>query len=167
MRKPINFNWTFKSEFKKEYINESFKGDVVDLPHTVKKLPLNYFSVDEYQMISTYQKKLNFNVGKNERIYITFEGVMLSSKVYLNGKLIGEHFGGYLPFTYDITKFFKSGEDNLLTVVVDSNEQKDIPPFGGVVDYLTYGGIYREVYVDIKPKLNFKNVMVYELYVKI
>ena len=53
MRKPINFNWTFKSEFKKEYINESFKGDVVDLPHTVKKLPLNYFSVDEYQMIST------------------------------------------------------------------------------------------------------------------
>ena len=53
MRKPINFNWTFKSEFKKEYINESFKGDVVDLPHTVKKLPLNYFSIDEYQMIST------------------------------------------------------------------------------------------------------------------
>ena len=160
MHKPINFNWTFKSEFKKDYIKESFKGDVVDLPHTVKKLPLNYFSIDEYQMISTYQKKLNFNVKDNERIYITFEGVMLSSKVYLNGKLIGEHFGGYLPFTYDITKFFKSGEDNLITVVVDSNEQKDIPPFGGVVDYLTYGGIYREVYVDIKPKLNFKNVMV-------
>jgi len=79
---------------------------------------------------------------------------MSYAKVYLNGQFVGEHKGGYTPFQFDLTPFVS--ESNELTVVVDSHERDDIPPFGHVVDYLTYGGIYREV------ELNYYNEFVIE-----
>ena len=160
MRYAINNEWNFLSDFKKDYLTNFVNGENIQIPHTVKKIPLNYFDKKDYEMICTYQKTINYVVNKNEKIYITFDGVMLSCKVYLNGHFIDEHLGGYTEFTFDISKHFKSGEDNLLTVVVDTHEQKNIPPFGGVVDYLTYGGIYREVNIEIKPTINFKHVLV-------
>ena len=160
MHYAINNNWKFIPNFKDEYINSIFEGEEIQIPHTVKELPFNYFNINDYEMISTYQKTLNYKVDENEKIYITFDGVMVSCKVYLNGIEVGEHFGGYTEFRYDLTPYFKSEEDNLLVVVVDSHEQKDVPPFGNVVDYLCYGGIYREVHIDIKPKINIDRLMV-------
>lgn len=154
MNHSINFNWIFNPTFNETFLKTIMQGENIDLPHTVKKLPLNYFNKEEFEMISTYQKILKYDFTDNESIYITFEGVMTSCKVYLNGNLIGEHFGGYTKFKYDITNYFKKNEDNLLTVVVNSFEQSNVPPFGGVVDYLTFGGIYREVSIDIVPKIN-------------
>lgn len=160
MRYAINNNWKFSQDFKEEYLNNILNSKEIQIPHTVKELPFNYFNIKDYEMISTYQKILNYKVNENERIYITFDGVMVSCKVYLNGIEIGEHFGGYTEFKFDLTDHFKSEEDNILVVIVDSNEQKDVPPFGNVVDYLCYGGIYREVYIDIKPKINIDRLMV-------
>jgi beta-galactosidase len=160
MRYAINNNWKFSQDFKEEYLNNILNSKEIQIPHTVKELPFNYFNIKDYEMISTYQKILNYKVNENERIYITFDGVMVSCKVYLNGVEIGEHFGGYTEFKFDLTDHFKSEEDNLLVVIVDSHEQKDVPPFGNVVDYLCYGGIYREVYIDIKPKINIDRLMV-------
>ena len=71
---------------------------------------------------------------------------MLACKVYLNGLQVDEHLGGYAPFSVDITHAVKEGA-NVLTVVVDSNERTDIPPYGHQVDYLTFGGIYRDVHL--------------------
>ena len=159
MRYAINNNWKFSQDFKEEYLNNILNSKEIQIPHTVKELPFNYFNIKDYEMISTYQKILNYKVNENERIYITFDGVMVSCKVYLNGVEIGEHFGGYTEFKFDLTDHFKSEEDNLLVVIVDSHEQKDVPPFGNVVDYLCYGGIYREVYIDIKPKINIDRLI--------
>jgi len=160
MRYAINNNWKFSPDFKNDYLNNLLSNEDIMIPHTVKELPLNYFNIKDYEMISTYQKILNYNINENEKIYITFEGVMVSCKVYLNGQEVGEHFGGYTAFCYDLTPYFNNNQDNLLTVVVDSFEQKDVPPFGNVVDYLCYGGIYREVYIDIKPKISLAKLMV-------
>ena len=160
MRYAVNNNWKFTPDFKEEYISSSFTGEEIMIPHTAKELPFNYFNINDYEMISTYQKVLNYHVNENERIYITFDGVMVSCKVYLNGVEVGEHFGGYTEFRFDLTPYFNNDQDNLLTVVVDSHEQKDVPPFGNVVDYLCYGGIYREVYIDIKPKISLERLMV-------
>lgn len=81
---------------------------------------------------------------------MTFEGIAHEAQVFLNGERIGEHHCGYTAFSIDISKKLRIGAENVLTVRVDSRENLNIPPFGYVIDYMTYGGIYREVYVDVK-----------------
>lgn len=76
-----------------------------------------------------------------------FEGVMLTCAVYCNGIEVGRHEGGYTPFKIDITSAVRFEAQNVLVVKVDSSEQSGVPPFGNVVDYLTYGGIYHEVWM--------------------
>lgn len=55
-------------------------------------------------------------------------------------------------FTIDISALLYYGEDNIIAVRVDSNENLNVPPFGFVIDYMTYGGVYRDVYLEIKRK---------------
>lgn len=61
----------------------------------------------------------------------------------------GSHKGGYTPFTVELSDLLTYGEENTLLVRVDSTERTDFPPCGNVVDYLTYGGIYREVSLEV------------------
>lgn len=142
-KNPLNFNWTFKPSFEKSDLN-GFDGIKVDLPHTNQLVPKNYFSEEIYQFTSIYEKLFEMDQLIQKRYFILFEGVMTKATVYLNGKFVGEHVGGYTHFKFEITDAIHSGL-NRLSVIVDSRESKDHPPFGHVVDYLTYGGIYREV----------------------
>src|SRR5687767_1694734 len=70
---------------------------------------------------------------------------MTAATVSINGQRLGEYRGGYTPFSFEITSHINWRGDNVLAVEVDSTERKDIPPFGGEIDYLTFGGIYRDV----------------------
>ncbi|PJF26880.1 MAG: hypothetical protein CUN53_06165, partial [Phototrophicales bacterium] len=63
----------------------------------------------------------------------------------LNGHRLGEHAGGYVPFSFDLTPFLHENAENTIQIELDSTERPDIPPNGYVVDYLTFGGIYRDV----------------------
>ena len=77
--------------------------ETVDLPHTNKMLPLNYFSETEYQFVSCYKKLLEIPEGvAGKSIFLEFEGVMLACDVYCNGILAGRHEGGYTPFTVEL-----------------------------------------------------------------
>lgn len=162
--KYINNDWLYKPDFKEEYINTTFDGkgfEKVELPHTNIEIPYNCFDEKIYQFTSCYRRKLSLtNWYKNKKIFIDFEGIMIYAKVYLNGNCISEHKGGYTPFSVDITNYVNFNEENILVVMVDSTERKDIPPYGYVVDYLTYGGIYREVKLRIVDKLFIENVQV-------
>ncbi|MGB4475745.1 MAG: sugar-binding domain-containing protein, partial [Bacillota bacterium] len=146
---PLNFGWRYADSFCEDYLKENADetGFVeVDLPHTNRELPYNYFDESEFQFISCYRKHFDIPLEyKGKRIFVDFEGVMCYAEVYVNGVYAGEHKGGYTPFSIDITDKVRFGENNVLSVKVDSTERPDIPPFGNVVDYLTYGGIYREV----------------------
>ncbi|ELU01535.1 hypothetical protein CAPTEDRAFT_209288, partial [Capitella teleta] len=82
---------------------------------------------------------------------------MTYAKVFLNGQLVMEHKGGYTPFKADVSRYLKYGADNQLVVYVDSSERMEIPPFGYVVDYLTYGGIYREVWLEFTEQVIVEN----------
>lgn len=131
--------------------NWIFEGKEIRIPHTVKEIPFNYFDEKMYQGIFDYD--LDFEVEKddlNKNVFLCFDGIGHSSKIYLNDQLIEEHLGGYDSFKINVTNKLK--EKNHLKVVVNSNENQNIPPFGKVVDYLTYGGIYREVYLEIKDE---------------
>ena len=153
MRKTIhlNYDWTFVPDFKQEYLNKSDieQAKTIDIPHTMKQLPFHYFDEESYQYIGTYNRIIEVTKEMlKKQIQLTFFGVMNIAKVYLNGTLLCIHEGGYTPFDVDITPHVVEG-NNLLQVIVDSTEVKDIPPFGHLIDYLAYSGIYREVELKV------------------
>lgn len=160
---PLNFGWKYSPSFSKEMTEINYddsKFETVDIPHTNKELPLNYFDEKSYQFISCYRKV--FDIGKKakgKRYILHFEGASVYSKVYLNGEFIGEYKGAYNPFSFDITDKVKA-KGNILVVELDSTERKEIPPFGNVVDYLVYGGIYREVWLETVSDIYIDNAFV-------
>ncbi|MFA5481168.1 MAG: sugar-binding domain-containing protein, partial [Bacilli bacterium] len=161
MKQPLNFAWRFMPCYKQRYIS-AFPEDaqVIDLPHANLELPRDYFDEDDYQCISSYEKVFNIEENiTNKTVILTFHGLMLRAKVYLNAAFLGEYISGYLPFSIDISGIAKQDE-NRLVVIVDSQEDKTVPPFGGVVDYLAFGGIYREVEIDVKPHIYLERVFV-------
>lgn len=147
------------------YLNDGWRFNdginQVRVPHTCKETPYNYFSEKIYQFQSEYRRELEIKSDWIDRILLlTFEGVAHKAEVYINDKFVGKHECGYTSFTLDITSFVDFEEKNYLTVKVDSREDLNIPPFGKVIDYLTYGGIYRDVYLDIKGQEYIEDVFV-------
>ncbi|NDJ76629.1 MAG: glycoside hydrolase family 2 protein [Chloroflexi bacterium] len=139
---PFNQDWLFLPE--EAAPDDRFEA--ITLPHTNVVLPHHNFDDAEYQFISTYRKRFALPEPLNgRRVYLDFDGAMIASTVTINEHTFEEYRGGYTPFSFDITDYLNPDGDNLLTVRLDSNERKDIPPFGFVVDYLAFGGIYRDV----------------------
>lgn len=161
---PLWQNWQFADNFEERYLQNDYDDAdfiKIQLPHTVKELPYNYFDEKSYQICSCYRKKFAVSPQlQGMRLFIDFEGVMCYAKVFINGQLVGEHKGGYTPFSVEITQQVEYGdeEDNLLVVYVDSTERSDIPPFGGSIDYLCYGGIYRDVTLRAVPQCHIESV---------
>ncbi|MEO8397665.1 MAG: glycoside hydrolase family 2 TIM barrel-domain containing protein, partial [Chloroflexota bacterium] len=123
-------------------------------------LPYHNFDNLEYQFISTYRKRFTLPEPLNgRRLFIEFDGAMTSSQVSINGRTLGEQDGGYVPFSFDLTDFLRDGE-NMLQVRLDATERSDVPPNGYVVDYLTFGGIYREVRLRYVEPTYIKDVFV-------
>jgi beta-galactosidase len=159
---PLNHGWLYNEKFtpaatKPNFNDKSFT--VVNLPHTNKMMPLNGFDEQDYCFVSIYRKRFKLPKGiENKRVFIDFGGVMTAAKVYLNGNLLGENKGGYNDFSFELTKFLNWNGENVLAVEVDSTERKDIPPFGNLVDYLTFGGIYRDVQLRNVSQTFIENV---------
>ena len=166
MRKRIYLNdgWKFSEVYEEKMccptFDESQMADV-RLPHTCKELPFHYFDEEMYQMVSGYRKWLQAPEDwKGQRVILTFEGAAHESEVFLNGKKMCEHHCGYTAFSVDISDMLNYGGKNLLTVRVDSRESLNIPPFGFVIDYMTYGGIYRDVYIEVLNQNSLEDVFI-------
>jgi len=164
MRIYLNEGWKFSEIFElamcdADYDDVSMKE--VRLPHTNRELPFHYFDEHEYQMVCGYRRIFAAKPEwKNKRVFVTFEGIAHSAKVFLNGKKLMEHHCGYTAFTAELTDALAWETENVLAVEVDTTEQQNIPPFGYVVDYMTYGGIYRDVYMEIKEQSYILDVFV-------
>ncbi|MCR5418279.1 MAG: glycoside hydrolase family 2 protein [Lachnospiraceae bacterium] len=160
----MNRGWRFSQTFKEEMIVGDLSGGEfaeVSLPHTVAETPFHYFDEHEYQMLSAYVKEFEpQKEWEGKTVMLTFDGVAHDATVYLNGEKITEHHCGYTAFSADISERLKFGEKNTLLVRVDSREELNIPPFGFVIDYMTYGGIYRDVYLTVTDKAYIKDIFV-------
>lgn len=161
MRVIKNFNqdWLFTPDCVSEnHPDEAFES--VTLPHTNKLFTQLFVDNAAYQFLSTYRKLFTLDEDfTNKRVFLDFDGVMLQTTAYLNGALLGTHRGGFTPFSFEITDTLTAGE-NLLTLYVDSTEDPAIPPYGGLVDYLTFGGVYRDVYLRIVEPCHITQVFV-------
>jgi beta-galactosidase len=159
---PINRNWRYRSDVPagfetREFDDSGFEGIVV--PHTNKRLPWHSFDEKSYEFVSAYRRHFTLPPGaKGKHVFVDFEGVMTASTVWINGQKLGEYKGGYTPFSFELTPHLDWSGDNVLAVAVDSTERADIPPFGYEIDYLTFGGIYREVSLRIVPASFIENI---------
>jgi beta-galactosidase len=161
---PINQNWRFSSRVvggfqAREFDDSGFEQ--VTIPHSNKRLPWHSFDEKLYQFVSAYRRRIKLPPeARDKHVFVDFEGVMTASTVWINGHKLGEYKGGYTPFSFELTPHLDGDGDNLLAVAVDSTERPDIPPFGDVIDYLTFGGIYREVALRAVPATFIENIFV-------
>ena len=146
-------NWEFTGEWSAEFAAGQGIGEAVRLPHTVQEIPLHYADHRSYQMLCGYRKWLELGeelAGK--RLFLQFDGAAHIATVYLNGRELAHHRSGYTAFRVEITDAAVLGGENLLSVKLDTTENPEVPPFGFVIDYLTYGGLYREVWLDVREE---------------
>jgi beta-galactosidase len=159
---PINRGWRYTPKATEPARAAAFDDSAftpVILPHTNIRLPWHGFDEKTYEFISLYRRPLNIPAdARGKRVFVDFEGVMTASTVYLNGTKLGEYRGGFTPFTFELTQHLDPTGKNLLAVEVDSTERADMPPFGNEIDYLTFGGIYREANLRIVPQTFLENI---------
>ena len=157
----INNDWEYIDQWSDAFIIDGSADKIVRLPHTVQELPLHYANSESYQKVVGYRKKLTFDSSlKDRRYFIRFDGSAHETTVYFNGKELYVHSCGYTAFIVELTDNILFDQENVLTVKVDSREGLNTPPFGFVIDYLTYGGIYRDVWLYDKPAYFIKDVFV-------
>src|SRR6185312_8461539 len=143
----------------KSFDDSGFERVVV--PHANVGLSWHNFDEQAFEFISIYRRRFKVpGYAKNKRVFVDFEGVMTASTVWLNGIRLGEYRGGFTPFSFELTPHLDFAADNVLAVEVDSTERPDIPPFGDQLDYLTFGGIYREVSLRLVSTCFLENIRV-------
>jgi beta-galactosidase len=159
---PINRNWRYSSTTTEASHARDFDDSQfvrVNVPHTNLRVPWHSFDEKSYEFVSVYRRRFRLPAtARGRRVFVDFEGVMTASTVWLNGTRLGEYKGGFTPFSFELTSHVDFDRDNVLAVEVDSNERPDIPPFGNEVDYLTFGGIYREVSLRIVSPTFIENI---------
>lgn len=123
---------------------------VVSLPHGIEYLPLEASGCINYQGEVWYRKHFTPEEAlKGKKLFLHFEAIMGKSKVYLNGQLLTQHFGGYLPVVADLTEALRWGEDNVIAVWADNGDDPSYPPGKAqdVLDFTYFGGIYRDCWL--------------------
>src|ERR1035438_6196690 len=159
---PINRNWRYSKNFAqgahaKDFDDSGFERVVI--PHTNVRLPWHSFDDKDYEFVSIYRRRFKLpDQARGRHVFVDFEGAMTASTVWINGVNLGEYKGGYTPFSFNLTPHIDFDGENVLAVDLDSTERPDIPPFGYQIDYLTFGGIYREVSLRIVPGTFLENI---------
>ena len=156
----FNAGWTFHNHDDQRLAAEKVDGTIVRLPHNAVDLPLRYPDETSYQRGFCYQNVVTFVPEfEGRRISLVFDGAMANSRVFLNGRLVASHLDGYTPFEADLTGGLLKG-DNLVSVFIDGSENPAIPPFGGQIDYLTYAGIYRDVWLKLSDRISVERIKI-------
>lgn len=159
MRIGLNNDWEFTEQWSTEFLNGEGEYTKIRIPHTCKELPLHNNDPKDYGMVCGYRRTF-IPKEKGKRVFLQLDAVAHQCEVYLNGASIGTHRGGYTAFRFEITNLVKWNEENLLSVKVDTTEDPSLPPFGFVLDYLGYGGIYREVWLEYRSASYVSDIFV-------
>ena len=138
MKQILNWNggWTFSKDPEKRFDPAvPFGGAPVTLPHTW------YTDEDPYQGDAVYEKIFSLRTAADQHVFLRFDGVDKECEIYLNGKSIGGHQGGYTRFAVELTEALTEGE-NRLNVRVNNEKGETVSPLSG--DFTLFGGIYRK-----------------------
>lgn len=128
----MNVAWRFhKGDISDAYMS-SFNDkewEVVSLPHGIEYLPPEASGCINYQGIVWYRKHFTPNEDlQGKKTFLHFEAIMGKCKIWVNGKFLKEHFGGYLPIVVDVSDALRQGEDNVIAVCADNSDDSSYPP---------------------------------------
>lgn len=152
----INNNWKFIKQndvTAKEQVFQNELCEKVNIPHTWNAIDgANGF--DFYKDACWYRKEIYINsVDQGNQLFIEFQGSNSVTDVYMNGKHLGQHRGGYSTFRFDVTDVITFGATNILAVKVDNTVVADVYP--QMADFTFFGGIYRDVNLVIVNPVHF------------
>ncbi|MCL3779363.1 glycoside hydrolase family 2 protein [Prolixibacteraceae bacterium JC049] len=160
-KQKFNDNWEFVIQNKRNldngFIGRTFNDldwEKVQIPHSprIESLIVN----DQWQGICWYRKSFELpSRMRGKKLYLKFEGAMNVADVWVNGVKKKQHSGGYLPFVVDFSDEALWDEENIVIVRLDN---RDNPITGPKplknLDFNTYGGIYRNVWLIAKSPLH-------------
>ncbi|MCG8476335.1 MAG: hypothetical protein MI784_12780, partial [Cytophagales bacterium] len=155
-REVENFNvgWRFyKGDMPhaEEEIFSDSDWDLVSLPHGLELLPYRASGGKNYQGIAWYRKHFTVdNRMKGRKVFIYFEAIMGKCEIWLNGKPVAKHFGGFLPVVVDASSHVRfGGKTNVIAVKADNSNDPDYPPGKPQesMDFAYFGGIYRDAWL--------------------
>ena len=141
-----------------EAVNYDDKAwEVVSTPHSVQLMPAEASGCRNYQGIAWYRK--HFTLPKETQgrdVTLHFEAIMGKQTIYVNGREVMQHEGGYLPVTLNLTALGCAADDNIIVAVkADNSDDKTYPPGKKqmTLDFAYHGGIYRDVWLIAKSKV--------------
>lgn len=155
-RKVESFNpgWRFfKGDIKEAELNDFSDNswEVVNLPHSVELVPSEASGCKNYQGVAWYRKHFVLsNEMADKKVTLYFEAIMGKCKIFLNGKLVKENYGGYLPVILDLSQLgIVPGAKNVIAVRTDNSDDSIYPPGKpqDALDFAYFGGIYRDVWM--------------------
>jgi beta-galactosidase len=152
LRQKISLNQFW--QFCKSDTSKQSAWQPVTLPHTWNDKDVIDEEPGYYRGTGWYKRKLKTPADIKERsYYITFEGANNITELYINGKFVARHNGGYTAFRYNITALLKPEGDNDVMVKVNNSPRLTALPI--TADFTFYGGIYRDVWLEAVPELRF------------
>lgn len=165
----LNGTWEFEFDFGKtgkarDILNKEYYEHQIEVPFCPESR-LSGIGYRDFINACWYRRKFDVkNLGK-DRLILNFEAVYHHSEVFVNGKSVGYHNGGYTPFSFDITDFVTDGE-NVLAVYVEADSRNMTQPSGKQSSrYNSYGcyytrstGIYAPVWLEQVPAAYLKDI---------
>lgn len=128
----------------------------VSLPHIMQLETKHCGGNSIYDGVGWYRRYFKMPIqSEGKRVVVNFEGVMTNCEVYLNGKKITEHHGGYMGFVVDLTNHINWKGTNVLAVRVSAQPDALTPPGKQQerMDFYYYSGIYRDMWMTITDKI--------------
>lgn len=150
----INDSWKFLQGECPNAMNTTFNDHewaAIHLPHTWNTDA--YTKKNYYQGTGWYRRTHSLPPAWQEKqIYLKLDAASKAATIYINGKHVAEHAGGYTACTFNLTPYLSFTTPNILAIRVD-NARVDIPPISG--DFTFFGGIYRDAWLIAVPKQHF------------
>ena len=148
----INRKWAFTKQAPQIPASIDPKWDFVNLPHSWNAIDGQDGENDYYRGTAYYAKMLSkAELPEAECHYLEINGANSSADVYLNGKRLAHHDGGYSTWRVNLTDVLE--QENLLVIAVDNAPNETVYP--QMADFTFYGGLYRDVNILSVPKTHF------------
>lgn len=164
LRESININkdWYYLEDNIKDFSKLHLTAETwnhINLPHTWNAFDVTDQKPGYRRDASWYRKDFNMEViDENKNYYAVFEGININTEVYLNGKELGKHIGGYVGFQIDLTEVIREGV-NVLYVRADNSIDPEVIP-SQKSDFNIFGGISRDVYLKTVAKNHVNKVLI-------
>ncbi len=154
MRQIININrkWAFSKQATSVPAELPMNWDWVNLPHSWNAIDGQDGDSDFFRGTCYYVRKLEkLDLPEADKYYLEIKGANSSADVYVNGKILAHHDGGYSTWRVDVTNTLKA--DNLIVIAVDNSANDKVYP--QMADFTFYGGLYRDVNIICVSEAHF------------